>query len=118
MDRMITIKLDHPDPETEVEIVTKKSGVERNNAIKIVNIMRELRKLKKYKFKTTIRSGIAIAKILAKNEGQPFQNNACFRQTFYDVFSQENANTSSIDTIKFKQVINGVIEKSYPVFHK
>ncbi|WP_222937687.1 gas vesicle protein GvpN [Spartinivicinus ruber] len=115
MDRMVTIKLDHLDLETEIEIVTKQSGIERSDAQRIVRIMRTLRKAKKNKFKTTIRSAIAIAKVLARSGGQACWDNISFRRTCYDLFNIVTANASVNETMRKEQVINEVIRKACSV---
>ena len=43
MDRLITIHLEHYDRETEILIVKKKSGLPREDAERIVDMVRELR---------------------------------------------------------------------------
>ena len=76
MDRLITIPLDHYDRDTEVLIVTSKSGLPMEDAEIIVDIVRELRTFGVNNHRPTIRAGIAIGRILssqgrrARGEGE------------------------------------------------
>ena len=63
IDRMITIKLDHPDRSTEIEILHSRSGLDEVESAYIVDLIRELRG-DEHKSKTSLRAGIAIAKII------------------------------------------------------
>ncbi|MDE1461471.1 gas vesicle protein GvpN [Spartinivicinus poritis] len=111
LDRMITIRLEHPDLETEIEIVSKRSGIEWSEAQRIVRVMRTLRKVKKNQFKTTIRSGIAVGKVLAQSGGQARWDNSNFRRTCYDLFNVVTTNTSANNIKHREQLISEVIRK-------
>lgn len=64
LDRMITMRLDYQDRETESAIVTAKSGRSRQDSEVIVDIVRALRKRLGGMNGPTVRSAIAIARIL------------------------------------------------------
>src|SRR3990172_2420780 len=52
-DRMVTIDLDHFDRETEVAITEARSGLCRDDAVKIVNLVRAFRERGRYEFAPT-----------------------------------------------------------------
>lgn len=87
MDRMITIKLDHPDRDTEVAIVAAKAGISQGDAVKIVDLVREIRGAGEYKRNATIRAGIAIGRILEKRGGNAQADDQFFQRLCYDVLS-------------------------------
>lgn len=65
MDRLITVNLGHFDRETEIQIALAKSGLPRQDAENIVDLVREMRTFGVNNHRPTIRACIAIAKILA-----------------------------------------------------
>ena len=69
LDRLITMNLGHLDRETEIAIAMAKSGLPFPDAECIVDIIRELRGVGVNNHRPTIRAGIAIARILAHNNG-------------------------------------------------
>jgi len=85
LDRMITIDLDYYDEETETGIVQAKSGIPYEDAKRIVDLIRNLRSSGNYECTPTIRSGIMIAKSLAKARASV--GDASFRQICIDVLS-------------------------------
>jgi len=66
MDRLITVNLGHFDRETEIQIALAKSGLPRQDAENIVDLVREMRTFGVNNHRPTIRACIAIAKILAQ----------------------------------------------------
>ena len=65
--RMITIELDFPDIETEIEIVKKNTQISSESCNHIVKIVRQLRENPDFKFNPTIRSSIMLSDIITKN---------------------------------------------------
>ena len=61
--------IDHPDRDTEVAITVAKSGLEKVDAERIVDIVRALRESGKCEFAPTIRGCIMIAKTLMVRGG-------------------------------------------------
>lgn len=59
MDRLITITLEHYDRETEVLIGKQKFGLPKEDAERIVDMVRELRMFGVNNHRPTIRAGIA-----------------------------------------------------------
>lgn len=65
--RMITIELDFPDIETEIEIVKKNTQISSENCKRIVKIVRQFRKSINFEFNPTVRSSIMLSDIITKN---------------------------------------------------
>jgi len=95
MDRMITIKVDHYDRETEIQITLAKSGVPRGEAEAIVDIIRGLRAVGVNNHRPTIRASIAIARVMHHLGAQARANDATFRWICLDVLNG--------DTVKVKR---------------
>lgn len=92
-DRMITLDLDFFDEATEVAITMSKSGISRDNAERIVRMIRGFREVGEFEFAPTIRSCIIIAKVLRAQgvtaiEGEPF-----FEQVCLDILVSETNRT-------------------------
>jgi len=94
-DRMITIDLDYFDKDTEIAIVKAKSGLAAKDAVKIVNIVRELRESDLCEFPPTIRGCIMIAKTLKVRNGLVVANDKIFKETCHDILSSETSRIGS-----------------------
>ena len=91
MDRLITIHLEHYDRETEVQIVRKKSGLPKEDAERIVDIVRELRAFGVNNHRPTIRAGIAIGRILFSQKKRARADEAFFLLVCRDVLATDTA---------------------------
>ncbi|WP_163836696.1 gas vesicle protein GvpN [Spartinivicinus ruber] len=112
MDRLITIKMGHFDCVTELNILQAKSGISLARAERIVEIMTRLREYSIDKYRPTIRSGIAIAKVMAQSNTKLNIKNNFFRQVCYDLLSVDVAKvhhngTTQID--KERELIDEVL---------
>jgi len=85
LDRMITITVGQYDRETEIEITAAKSGLEHDDAERIVDIVREFRGLGMHQLPPTVRASIMIAKIAAGQGAEVRSNDMIFRATCRDV---------------------------------
>jgi len=88
-DRMITIDLDFFDEETEIAVTQSKSGISRENAERIVRVIRGFRKKGEYEFAPTIRSCIIIAKVLQVQGVEAVKEEPFFQQVCLDVLVSE-----------------------------
>jgi hypothetical protein len=105
MDRLITIKLEHYDRETEVGIAMAKSGISREDAETIVDIIRELRGVGVNNHRPTIRASIAIAKVLASRNAHARLEDPVFNWVCRDVLNLDTAKVSrSGDSIMPQQI--------------
>lgn len=91
MDRLITIHLDHFDRETEIQIAMSKSGLAREDAATIVDVVRELRGVGVNNHRPTIRSCIAIAKILAHRHARARREDPVFLWACRDILQTDTA---------------------------
>lgn len=89
MDRLITISLKHFDRETELQITLAKSGISREEAEIIVDVVRELRGVGVHNHRPTIRACIAIARILAHMGGSARLGDPIFRRVVLDVLNPD-----------------------------
>ncbi|MFQ5894803.1 MAG: gas vesicle protein GvpN [Nitrospinota bacterium] len=90
-DRMVTLDLTHFDQESEVAIIQAKSGLNRADAEKIVNIIRGLRESGKCEVAPTVRGGIIIAKSLAVRGGAVRADDPVFVATCEDILTSETS---------------------------
>jgi len=111
-DRMVTIDLHHFDCETEAAITQAKSGISRQEAERIVNLVRELRERGRYEFAPTVRASIMIARIVQVRQAAVETGDQAFRETCLDVLCPEPRQGGSRgDGSKRKALIQDVIEK-------
>jgi nitric oxide reductase NorQ protein len=91
MDRLVTINLGHYDRETEVEITMKRSSISRRDAENIVDVVRELRGIGVNNHRPTIRSCIAIARVLAVKGSHARWDDDFFQCVWRDILSADTA---------------------------
>jgi gas vesicle protein GvpN len=111
MDRMITLLVGHYDRETEVQITKSKSGLGLEDSEIIVDIVRELREMGECKHRPSIRSCIAIAKILALKGGHARWGDPVFEWVTRDVLSTETAKVTRAGECVPSPVLGHVIQK-------
>jgi gas vesicle protein GvpN len=91
MDRLITVNLGHFDRETETQIAMAKSGLPRQDAENIVDLVREMRTFGVNNHRPTIRACIAIAKILAHQGARARISDPVFLWACRDVLNTDTA---------------------------
>ncbi len=111
-DRMITIKLDHCERETEVSIVEAKSGIPREEAERVVDIVRTFREARENNLQPTIRASIMIAKVLSLTATGAKADNSDFVQACVDVLSFDTNGSQSQPEDKVKQMIINTINRN------
>lgn len=90
-DRMVTIELDHFDEESEVAITEARSGIPRQEAERIVRLVRALRDLSNSCFSPTVRACIIIAKVLKIRRAHASTHDPVFREICLDVLAGETS---------------------------
>lgn len=85
LDRMITIDIERLDEETETAITQNKSGLSREEAMRVVSIVRDFRELSKSTITPTIRSCVMISKVMSVQASRALVDDDNFRQTCRDV---------------------------------
>ncbi len=112
LDRLITMNLGHLDRETEIAIAMAKSGLPLPDAESIVDIIRELRGVGVNNHRPTIRAAIAIARILAHNNGSAEAGDPTFETICHDVLNTDTAKIThqghSLMAEKVKETIRTV----------
>ena len=92
-DRMITIDLDFFDRETEIQITEKKSGLDHQDAERLVNIIRDLRTVEECEVSPTVRSSIAIAKAIQVMNIPVDSSSPRFHQVVAEILSSVTSRT-------------------------
>lgn len=84
-DRLITIKVDYFDRETEIAITQSKSGIPHDEAQVIVDIVREIRDLGITKQGPSLRACIMISRVAVQEEAHAHAGDAIFLDVCRDV---------------------------------
>lgn len=105
-DRMVTLDLEYFDEKTEVEITRAKSNLPRDDAERIVRIVRGLREAGVCEFSPTVRGCIMIAKTAALKKIRPDKDDEAFVQVCQDILASE---TSRIGTRNKQQRVKSTI---------
>ncbi len=93
MDRMITIELDRYSPETETRIVAEKADIPLEQAERIVDLTKEIRKDSPAKdHKYTLRSAIKVGKAVKVIGIEPNPDKPLYRDICLDVFVNPSDN--------------------------
>jgi len=91
MDRLITIQMANFDRETEIEVAIAQSGVSRDDAGTIVDIVNELRGTGVNNHRPTVRATIAIARILVHRKAHATSSDPVFQWVCHDVLTTDTA---------------------------
>lgn len=87
LDRMVTIKLDRHDVETEIAITQSKSGLPYEDCRAIVEMIREFRKIGVNNARPTIRACIMLARVVALRGTRVAAADPNFRKMCHDVMN-------------------------------
>jgi gas vesicle protein GvpN len=85
LDRMITIELGHYDRQTEIAITRARAGLDVPFAEKIVDLVREFRKLGVSNYRPTVRACIMVGRVVQLRGGMVRADDPIFLQTCLDV---------------------------------
>ena len=109
-DRMVTMDLRHFDKNTEIAITQAKSGLLKENAEKIVNIVRALRQSGEYEFAPTVRGSIMLAKSAKVSGAEIKASDSMFRSLAQDILASETTRLGSQDHHnKVKKIVGELI---------
>lgn len=89
LDRMITIELGHYDRETEIAITRARAGLNAPSAEKIVDLVREFRKLGVSNYRPTVRACIMVGRVVQLRGGEARADDPIFVETCLDVLGGE-----------------------------
>jgi len=111
-DRMVTLDLDCFDEATEIAITQAKSSLDRENAERIVRIVRGLRESGMCEFPPTVRGCIMVARAMSAHNGSSPVQNGVFRQLCMDVLASESSRVGSASqTSVVKDLLNQLVDR-------
>ncbi len=111
-DRMVTMDLDYFDRKTEIAITQAKSGLSQEDAEKIVDIVRAMRRNNPCEFPPTVRSCITLAKALIVNKGKVLASDRIFKELARDILvSQTTRSPWSPHRQEVKKLVEDLIKK-------
>ncbi len=109
---MVTLDLSHFDEETEVGIIEAKSGLSRQEAQKLVRIVRALRESGVCEYEPTVRGPMMIGKTLKVLHGVVDARNETFRKLCLDILTSETSRVGSkTQASKVREVVNKLIDQ-------
>lgn len=85
LDRLITIRVEYPDRDTEVRICAAKSGMSLEHSARVVDVVRALRELKSLQQRPSPRAGIMIATVAHREGARPVRGDVLFEELCTDV---------------------------------
>jgi uncharacterized membrane protein YgcG len=94
---MVTIDLDFYDMETEVAVTATRSGLNREDAYRIVGIVRDFRASGAYQQLPTLRACVIMGRVLANQNQRPSADNPFFMQVCMDVLGGKAAYVAPSD---------------------
>jgi gas vesicle protein GvpN len=97
LDRMVTIDLDFYDVETEVAVTAARSGLNPEDAYRIVGIVRDFRASGAYQQLPTLRACVIIGRVLSNQNQRPSADNPFFMQVCMDVLGGKAAYVAPSD---------------------
>lgn len=111
-DRMITMDLEYFDRETEIAITQAKSQLSREEAEKIVTIVRGLRNSGVCEFPPTIRGCIMIAKTFKVLNISPIKTDGVYPEIYMDILASETSRVGSkTNQNKVKEIVKELVKK-------
>lgn len=102
MDRMVTIKIDYPDLETEMAIVHAKSGLSWAQSRSIVDIIREFRDVSGDASRLTIRACLMLGRVVTARNGAVAAGDKDFKELCFDVI---NSNGQIVGIERLDEII-------------
>jgi hypothetical protein len=85
MDRLITIRVEYFDRETEVAIAAARGGISRDQAALVVDLVRRLRQRATGRHRPSLRAAIMIARVVVQRGAAFDVNDPVFTRTCRDV---------------------------------
>jgi gas vesicle protein GvpN len=91
LDRLVTIRLDHPSRAAEVDITTSRSGVDTDQAEQIVDLVRAVREEGLHEHGPSVRAAIALARVCARQAQAVDPTDPFFRDLCVDILRPSRA---------------------------
>lgn len=114
MDRMITMRIDHYDRETEIRVTQAKSGLSLSEATVVVDIVRELRAQSVNHHRPTLRACIAIARVMQQRHISARADNQFFRDICRDILDMDMAKVRRDGAILGESPVDAVVARLSP----
>lgn len=112
-DRMITIDIANLDDETELGIIMARSGMNSEDASKILKLSRYVKDKYKELDYASIRGGIMLAKIVKSSKIKMVSSNSVFRQVCKDIYNSINISIGL--TIDTKNDLNKAVDEAIDI---
>ena len=109
LDRLITINIPEPDELTQQEIVVQKTGIDRESAVAIVQIVKAFRKRTANERSSGLRSCLMIGKVCHEHEVMVMPENAEFRDICQDLLLSRTVLPVEEATHILWEIFNGFI---------
>jgi gas vesicle protein GvpN len=109
LDRLITINIPEPDELTQQEIVVQKTGIDRESAVAIVQIVKAFRKKTANERSSGLRSCLMIGKVCHEHEVMVMPENAEFRDICQDLLLSRTVLPLEEATHILWEIFNGLI---------
>ncbi len=106
MDRLITINLPEPDELTQQEILVQKTGIQREDALRIVYLVRGFRDRVTSEKSSGLRACLMIAKICQEHDIQAIASDADFRDVCMDILLSRSSLSNQESTAILWELIN------------
>ncbi|MES3630857.1 MAG: gas vesicle protein GvpN [Longimonas sp.] len=113
LDRMITIKLEYPDRDTEVQITCTRSGMPEPLATRIVDLVRRVRTRLDDYHGPSVRGSVVLARVFADRTDDVSPSSAFFRDICLDVLRPARATSSPDAEAQTREVIMDAIDEMY-----
>jgi gas vesicle protein GvpN len=110
LDRLITIHIPEPDELTQQEIVIQKTGIDRESAVVIVQLIKSFRKKTAAEKSSGLRSCLMLAKICHEHEVMVMPENAEFREICQDLLLSRTSLPLEDATRMLWELFNELIE--------
>jgi gas vesicle protein GvpN len=110
LDRLITIHIPEPDELTQQEIVMQKTGIDRESAVVIVQLVRSFRRKTAAEKSSGLRSCLMLAKICHEHEVMVMPENAEFREICQDLLLSRTSIPLEDATRMLWELFNELIE--------
>lgn len=109
LDRLITINIPEPDELTQQEIVVQKTGIDRESAVAIVQIVKAFRQKTANERSSGLRSCLMIGKVCHEHEVMVMPENAEFRDICQDLLLSRTVLPLEEATHILWEIFNGLI---------
>jgi gas vesicle protein GvpN len=113
LDRMITIKLEYPDRDTEVQITQTRSGIDGALAERIVDLVRHVRERLDAFHGPSVRGSVVLARVFADRPEDITPTSAFFRDVCLDVLRPARATGDADREAHTRHVIVDAIDEMY-----